>query len=118
MLAGNFTVCAAGRLFYHLPAKTGFPFAELFSRLLYPPPTGNVIPPVLNLFLASMIVFMQAMLLNYLVNHYNLLGKSTFLPALMYITVSGLFTPFLILSPPLICNFLVIWMLFKMFELL
>jgi hypothetical protein len=32
----------------------------------------------------------------------------------MYVTVSGLFTPFLTLSPPLICNFLVIWMLFKL----
>jgi len=35
----------------------------------------------------------------------------------MYITLSGLFTPFLVLSPPLICNFLLIWMLFKLFSL-
>ena len=50
------------------------------------------------------------------VHHYNLLSKPTFLPALMYVTVSGLFTPFLVLSPPLVCNFLVIWMLFKLFS--
>jgi len=54
------------------------------------------------------------LLLNYLVNFYNLLGRSTFLPALMYVTVASLFTQFLTLSPPLICNFLVIWMLFKL----
>ena len=102
---------------YHVPDKAEFPFVELFSRLLIPVSHQSVIPPVFNLFLASALVFMQAMLVNYLVNHYNLLGKSTFLPALMYLTVSGLFIPFLMLSPPLVCNFLVIWMLFKMFDL-
>ena len=101
---------------YHLPDKTGFPFIELFSRLLIPVSYQYAIPPIFNLFLASTLVFIQAILINYLINHYNLLGKSTFLPALMYITVSGLFLPFLMLSPPLICNFLVIWMLFKLID--
>lgn len=101
---------------YQMPDKTGFPFAELFSRLLIPVSYQYVISPAFNLFLAGAIVFVQALLVNYLINHYNLLGKSTFLPALMYITVSGLFIPFLMLSPPLICNFLVIWMLFKLFS--
>ncbi|HEY4194395.1 MAG TPA: beta-carotene 15,15'-monooxygenase, partial [Mucilaginibacter sp.] len=102
---------------YFLPAKVGFPFVELFSRLLIPVSYQYPIPPIVNLFSASVLVFIQAILINYLVNQYNLLGKSTFLPALMYITLSGLFIPFLMLSPPLICNFLVIWMMFKMFEL-
>lgn len=102
---------------YHVPEKMGFPFIELFSRLLIPVSYQSVIPPLFNLFLASALVFIQAILINYLINHYNLLGKSTFLPALMYVTVSGLFIPFLMLSPPLVCNFLVIWMLFKLFNL-
>lgn len=102
---------------YHVPEKTGFPFIELFSRLLIPVSSQPVISSVFNLFLASALVFLQAILLNYLINHYNLLGRSTFLPALMYITITGLFIPFLMLSPPLICNFLVIWMLFKLFDL-
>ncbi len=102
---------------YFLPDKMQFPFIELFSRLLIPASYQYAIPPIFNLFLASALVFIQAMLINYLVNLHNLLGKSTFLPALMYITISGLFIPFLILSPPLICNFLVIWMLFKLFDL-
>jgi Family of unknown function (DUF6427) len=63
--------------------------------------------------LAALVVFVQAILLNYLVNNFNLLGKPTFLPALMFVTVSSLFTPFLVLSPPLLCNFLLIWMLYK-----
>jgi len=109
-------ILRAGYVF-HIPDKTEFPFIELFSRLLIPVSYQYVIPPVLNLFLAGAVVFGQAMLLNYLVNHYNLLGRSTFLPAIMYIVVSGLFVPFLMLSPPLICNFLLIWMLFKLIDL-
>ena len=99
------------------PDKTTFAFAEPVARLLITP--GGYLNPAstaFNVFLAGIIVFTQALLLNHLVNHYNLLGKPTFLPALMYITITGLFTPFLVLSPPLLCNFLIIWMLFKLFS--
>ncbi|ASU36135.1 DUF6427 family protein [Mucilaginibacter xinganensis] len=97
--------------------KTTFAFAEPVARLLISP--GNFLNPGstgTNILLAGIVVFAQALLLNHLVNHHNLLGKPTFLPALMYITLSGLFTPFLVLSPPLLCNFLIIWMLFKLFS--
>ena len=101
----------------HIPGKIDFPFNELFSRLLIPASYRFDLSPYTNYFLAGAQVFAQGILLNYIINHYNLLGRSTFLPGLMYLTVSGLFTPFLILSPPLVCNFLVIWMLFKLFSL-
>jgi len=97
------------------PALNGFAFTDLFARLLLVPGL-YAIPSFYNVLLAAVLVFIQALLLNHLVNHYNLLGKPTFLPALMFIVVSGLFTPFLVLSPPLICNFIVIWMLFKLFS--
>lgn len=103
----------AGYMF-NIPGKLEFPFAESFTRLLLRTPGPDFISPFTNILLAGLLIFTQALLLNYLVNYYNLLGKLTFLPALMYITVSSLFTPFLVLSPPLICNFLVLWMLFKL----
>jgi hypothetical protein len=102
---------------YNAPANIEFTFVETFARTLVPLAYEHVFSPTVNIFIAGILVFIQALLLNFLVNRYNLLGKSTFLPALMYITVSGLFTPFLVLSPPLICNFLVIWMLYKLFDL-
>ncbi|MDB5135274.1 MAG: beta-carotene 15,15-monooxygenase [Mucilaginibacter sp.] len=101
---------------YNNSVKTEFSFIELFSRLLIPASYQYVISSSFNLFLAGALVFMQALLINYLINHYNILGKSSFLPALMYIVASGLFAPFLVLSPPLVCNFLLIWMLFKLFD--
>jgi hypothetical protein len=106
-------VLRAGYLF-NLPVKIDSSYSETFEKLLLLPRFHNSFTPSFNVFLAGSFVFIQALLLNRLVNHFNLLGKPTFLPALMYITVSGLYTPFLVLSPPLICNFFVIWMLFKL----
>ncbi len=108
-------VLRAGYLF-HVPDQLEFSFAEPFSRLLLPVSAHYPFSSAYNVLFAGTLVFAQALLLNYLINHYNLLGKPTFLPALMYIVASGLFGPFLVLSPPLLCNFLVIWMLFKLFS--
>jgi hypothetical protein len=101
----------------HVPDKLEFVFVEPFARLLVPVAYEYAFSPGVNILLAAILVLIQALLLNYLINHHNLLGKPTFLPALMYVTLSGLFAPFLILSAPLICNFLLIWMLFKLFSL-
>jgi len=101
---------------FHVPAQVTLNFSGPISRLLLPVSYLYTFSPFYNIVIAAVIVFIQALLLNFLVNHYNLLGKPTFLPALMYITLSGLFAPFLVLSPPLICNFLVIWLLFKVFS--
>ena len=99
-----------------VPAQLEFTFVEPFARLLVPVSYEYVFSPIANVFLAGILVLAQALLVNYLVNHFNLLGKPTFLPALMYVTITALFTPFMVLSAPLICNFLVIWMLFKLFS--
>jgi len=102
--------------FLTIPDKLEFAFAEPFSRLLLIVPDHYPFSSSYNVLFAAVLVFIQALLLNHLVNHYNLLGKPTFLPALMFITVSSLFAPFLVLSPALLCNFLVIWMLFRVFS--
>jgi hypothetical protein len=99
-----------------LPNKLEFTFVEPFARLLVPVSYEYAFSPIGNVFLAGVLVLAQALLINYLVNHFNLLGRPTFLPSLMYITLTGLFTPFMVLSAPLICNFLIIWMLFKLFS--
>jgi hypothetical protein len=102
---------------YNAPPKLEFTYLEPFARMLAPGAYQYAFPPLVNIFLAGVLVFIQALLVNRLVNQNNLLSKPSFLPALMYITLSGLFTPFLVLSPPLICNFLLIWMLYKLFGL-
>ncbi|HWZ35404.1 MAG TPA: DUF6427 family protein [Mucilaginibacter sp.] len=102
---------------YNAPAKIDFTYLEPFARMLAPTAYHCDFPSVVNVFLAGLLVFVQALLVNRLANQFALLGKPSFLPALMYVTLSGLFTPFLVLSPPLVCNFLLIWMLFRLFDL-
>lgn len=102
---------------YQAPPQIQFTYVEPFVRLLLPNAYTINFAATLNIFLAGVVVFIQALLLNRLVNQFGLLSKPSFLPAVMYIVLAGLFPPFLVLSPPLICNFLVIWMLYKLFNL-
>src|SRR5690606_33983970 len=69
--------------------------------------------PLTNVLLAAFIILVQSLIFNRIINSYNLLGKSTYLPALSYIAAGSLFAPFLVLSPTLFCNFLVLWMIEK-----
>jgi hypothetical protein len=96
-----------------IPLQLNEPFVSLLSPTL----SVNVLSSEMSVFLAGVVVLLQAVLINYLINHYNLLGRPSFLPALMYVVLSGLFTQFLVLSAPLLCNFIIIWLLFKLFEL-
>jgi hypothetical protein len=99
-----------------LPPHIDFVFVESYTQTVLPVSFKNLLSPIVNLLIAAALVFAQALWLNQLVNKYNLLGKPTFLPALMYVTISALLVPFLALSPPLICNFLVLWMIDKLFS--
>ena len=97
----------------NLPEEVHVEYIEPFARLLIDIPLESVFSPVENVVLNSVIILVQALIFNWVVNHHNLLGKPTYLPALLYVTGASLFLPFLILSPALICNFLLIWIIFK-----
>ena len=97
----------------HLPEKLNFDFMEPFARFLIAIPLENAFSPYANVLTALLITLIQAFIFNKIINDYNLVGKPTFLPALLFITVSSLFPSFILLSPTLICNFLVLWMIEK-----
>jgi len=99
-------------IFIHLPQQVSVDFIEPFTRFLVPVPE-NTLPVLTNIYLAAFLLLVQSLIFNRVVNSYNLVGKSTYLPALLFISVGSLFTPFLILSPALFCNFLLLWMLEK-----
>jgi len=71
------------------------------------------VSPQSSIIITVAITIIQGMLLNFIINKYNLLGKPNYLTALMYVTLASMLTPFLTLSPTLICNFLLIWMIDK-----
>ena len=104
-------------LFYEVPDKINFDFLEPFARLLIDYDPTNMFSPTANIFFAAILVFTQALIFNRVINTHNLLLKPSFLPALMYITGASLFLPFMVLTPALICNFLVIWIIDKFLKL-
>jgi len=110
-LAGITLLLRTG-IFIHLPETVSVDFIEPFTRLLVPMPE-NTIPALTNIYIAAFLLLVQSLIFNRIINSYNLLGKSTYLPALLYVSAGSLITPFLILSPVLFCNFLILWMMEK-----
>lgn len=103
-------------LFLDLPQMINTGFSELGTRLLLADNQYSYLSPGLNVFLAGLVIFTQALLFNRLISEYNILSRPTFLPALMYIVLSSVFTPFLFLSPPLIGNFFILFIFFKILD--
>jgi hypothetical protein len=112
LLIGIATFLRVG-IFIHLPDQISFEFMEPFARLLINAPIESAFGPLANVLVAQIILIIQALIFNRIINSYGLLGKPTFLPALMYVTAGSLLSPFLLLSPALICNFMILWMIDK-----
>lgn len=84
-------------------------FINLFSPLL--------INPFLNVLFTSLLVYLQAVMVNQLTKRYNILYKSTYLPGLLFVVFSSLFTTFLFLNTVLMVNFFVILLVGQLFSL-
>src|SRR5690606_18512492 len=110
------TVLCLG-VFYHLPEKLTPVLFEPGLDRLAGIRLGSNFSPTGNVLITLVLTLLQAFSLNRVVNHFNLLGKPSFLTALMFMTLVSLFIPFLVLSPTLICNFITIWMLQKLFNI-
>ena len=112
LLAGITLLLRAG-IFIKPPDQVSVDFIEPFARLLIPIPVENAFSVLANIYLAAGLLFIQSLVFNKIINSYNLLGKPTYLPALLYVSAGSLFAPFLILSPVLFCNILILWMIEK-----
>lgn len=95
-----------------LPESSSFSLFDSYTGLPVNIP-DDLFTPFSSVFYAIVIVLIQAILLNRIVNNYNLLGKPSFIPALMYVTATAILEPFVVLNPVLIANFLVLWMIEK-----
>ncbi|OAQ38520.1 beta-carotene 15,15'-monooxygenase [Pedobacter psychrophilus] len=100
-------------ILWNLPDVVNSGVNLFFSRILINLDFDRLLSPLLNIICAAFIVFSQALIFNKIMNDYNILGKASFLPALLFVVCSSVFAPFLILSPPLIVNFLILFILNK-----
>jgi hypothetical protein len=112
-----YTVFLRLAIFLNIPEQLNFEFLEPYAKLFIQIPLDNSLSPAANIFFATVLVFIQAIIFNRIINNHGLMAKPSYLPALLYITCSSLFLQFLILSPPLICNFLLIWMMDKFLKI-
>lgn len=103
-------------IFLNLPESLSFEILEPYTKLFINIPK-DALSSEANLFFAALITMVQALIFNRIVNNHNLLAKPSYLPALLYITGTSLFLQFLVLSPALICNFLVIVIIDKFLKL-
>jgi len=103
--------------FFHLPQDLTPIVLEPAVSNLIGLEIGKNLSPTANVLVTLLLTLGQAFLLNSVVNHFNFMGKPNFLTALMFMSLVSLFLPFLVLSPTLICNFITIWMVSKLFNI-
>lgn len=101
---------------FNLPTSLGLdilePYTKLFIQISSQAPS-----PLLNIFLAAVVVLVQALIFNRIVNNHGLLSRASYLPALLYVTGTSLFMQFMVLSAALLVNFLLIFMIDKFLKL-
>ena len=68
-------------------------------------------------FIAFILLYTQALMLNYMVNEYRLIAKQTYLPAMAYLLVTSLLPEWNYLSSPMLANSFIIWMFIYLFSL-
>lgn len=117
LLLAAFAIFMRMPIFLNVPPPLSFEFVEPYAKLLMKLPTADHLSPIASILIALVMVFIQAILFNRIVNNHALLAKPSYLPALLYLTGSSLFLQFMILSPPLICNFLLIWIMDKFLKI-
>lgn len=103
-------------IYYDLPATIDFNILETYTTYFFKIPS-DALSAGANVFLAAVIVFVQALIFNRIINKHSLLAKPSYLPALLFITGASLFMQFLLLSPMLIGNFIIIFMINKFLQL-
>lgn len=67
--------------------------------------------------MAFLLLYVQALLLNYLINEQRLTNRQTYLPAMAFLLITSLFSEWSYFSAPLIASALIIWIFIKLFKL-
>lgn len=97
----------------HIPvAQTtdGFLYHSLLKGLTS---VGQSVPVIYSI-LAYLLIFIQAMILNNLVNNHRLLPRASFLPAMAYLLITSLFPEWWQFSSTLFVNSFLVWVWARM----
>jgi hypothetical protein len=67
--------------------------------------------------LTLVLLYTQALMINYLMNEYRMVAKASFLPAMSYLLITSLLPDWNYLSSPMLANTFIIWMIIYLFRL-
>ena len=68
-------------------------------------------------FLAFLLLYTQALIVNYIVNEYRMTTRQTFLPAMSFMLITSLVPEWSYLSAPLVSGTIILWCFSKVFRL-
>jgi hypothetical protein len=87
---------------------------RLYQWLMSLLPPGQ---PMLYSVIAFSLLYIQAIMLNYMVNEYRMIVKATYLPAMSFLLITSLLPEWNYLSSPMLANTFIIWMFIYLFRL-
>ena len=90
---------------------------EPYIKSILPISLGFLSTPWLNLSLAGILIFFQAIIFNQILIQYNIFPKPSYIPAAVFILLCSLFPNFLTLQPVIIVNFFMIWLIERLFSI-
>lgn len=93
--------------------ETDARFYHLFISFLQNISNGPMIFSVA----AFLLLFVQALMVNYLVNHYRMLSRQNYLPGLAYLMITSLLPEWTYLSSPQLATTFIIWIFILLYKL-
>lgn len=100
-------------------------FSSLYSSIdwdwgkskFIPEEVTKMLTPYAGVWISMVLIILQGLSLNRLVTHYNIFKAANYLTAGMYVSLSFALSDFLVFAPVVLCNFIIIRMLGKLFQL-
>ena len=90
---------------------------ELFHKLIRLLNTAQGNNALLGAVVAFVLLYMQALMINYFMNEFRMLSKQTYLPGMAYLLITSLLPEWNYLSSPLVATTFIIWIIIKLFRL-
>jgi hypothetical protein len=87
---------------------------RLYQWLVSSLPSGNAASYSV---IAFILLYTQALMINYLVNEYRMISKGTYLPAMAYLLITSLLPEWNYFSSPMLANSFIIWIFIYLFKL-
>ena len=91
--------------------------ADLYHGLVRMLQSSGAGSALLASLLALLLLYIQALMINYFMNEFRLLGKPTFLPAMAYLLLTSLLPEWNFLSSPLVASTFTLWGIILLFRL-